>query len=666
MAEQISLDPAQVATGRNEYDITPWISAEGIDWGDGAITAYMADQSRGSSPVDYRIPNRTITMPLALKTVGGTTFTQIREIFQAKAALFQREGGWLKRITSAGTVYADIVNATLALPGSWSSAHKNFDAEAQLTLEAIPDFYGNEIDLGDNVTTTATELVFNLGGIKGNHPGRCRIVVDEDDADSQLGLLWGMRYYDAAATARLAYEAELMTPLDTSVVATLTGASGGGTNNSVRHANLSFDWTPVLSTDLLAGGALTHKGSYRVWARVQSEGLLPPQLRLVWDVGDMASPVENAPATPFAYALMLVDLGEVRLDPVPVGTHRWRGQIQGKKRATSGTSAVNIDKVWLVPLDESAGSLRAPFETSSGVTLLSARDDFTQTSGALAGKTATVGGVWGGGGDANDFAVVDAEDLVERTALSDAANTGRFNPVGASMTAVAAQVDVWVSAAEAAYIGLLVRYSSSTVFAMSMLTFTPGDVHRLGLWFMSGGYAPFNPTDRELLLSPQTWYTQRVVITADGRWAIYVFPAGSQPTGPIVGGQHSFLATAGSHAAGQSGLFDHYLGSIPVTRRFRNFRTWVPTLDAVLHPSQSAELRTDGMFREDSTGTAYGPVGQVLGDLPRLPPAGLEGRIVEVFLKGSRGDLGVLPDNGIDDISARAFYRPSWLTVPGT
>ncbi len=54
------------------------------------------------------------------------------------------------------------------------------------------------------------------------------------------------------------------------------------------------------------------------------------------------------------------------------------------------------------------------------------------------------------------------------------------------------------------------------------------------------------------------------------------------------------------------------------------------------------------------------------GELPRIPPAGLEGRTCEVFIKGSRGDFGQLPDNGVDDISARVTYRPSWLFVPGT
>jgi len=71
------------------------------------------------------------------------------------------------------------------------------------------------------------------------------------------------------------------------------------------------------------------------------------------------------------------------------------------------------------------------------------------------------------------------------------------------------------------------------------------------------------------------------------------------------------------------------------------------------------------MIREDSTGTAYGPVSQVIGDLPRLPPT-VQGRTTEVFIKASRGDFDTLPDTGIDDLSARITYRPVWLTVPGS
>jgi hypothetical protein len=69
------------------------------------------------------------------------------------------------------------------------------------------------------------------------------------------------------------------------------------------------------------------------------------------------------------------------------------------------------------------------------------------------------------------------------------------------------------------------------------------------------------------------------------------------------------------------------------------------------------------MFREEATGAAFGPVSHVTGDLPRIPPSGSEGRTVQFFLKASRGDFATLPDTGVDDISARALYRPSFLLV---
>ena len=82
-----------------------------------------------------------------------------------------------------------------------------------------------------------------------------------------------------------------------------------------------------------------------------------------------------------------------------------------------------------------------------------------------------------------------------------------------------------------------------------------------------------------------------------------------------------------------------------------------------MYANQSVQLTTDGMFREDSGGTAYGPVSNVRGDLPRIPPT-TDGRTTEIFLKATRGDLDGLSDSGIDNISARVTYRPSWLFVP--
>ena len=123
------------------------------------------------------------------------------------------------------------------------------------------------------------------------------------------------------------------------------------------------------------------------------------------------------------------------------------------------------------------------------------------------------------------------------------------------------------------------------------------------------------------------------------------------------------LATGGALASGKNGIFDRAVDTEMQVRYYDDFRGAVaPTLDAVLYPGQSAELRTEGMYRESADGAAYSSVAST-GDLPRLPVSGLEGRKVELFIKGSRGDFDQLPDSGIDDISARVTYRPCWLYI---
>jgi hypothetical protein len=165
-------------------------------------------------------------------------------------------------------------------------------------------------------------------------------------------------------------------------------------------------------------------------------------------------------------------------------------------------------------------------------------------------------------------------------------------------------------------------------------------------------------------VAPDVWYSMRLAVDASGRWAFWCWPAEAQAGQPIAVGSDTALATGGALASGKPTFFDLNTAATANTRQYKNFKVWVPTFDAVLHANQSAELRWDGMFREDSGGTAYGPVSHVVGDLPRIPPSGLEGRTVEVFLKWTRGDFDQLPDSGIDAGSAQVTYNPSYLFVP--
>jgi hypothetical protein len=125
------------------------------------------------------------------------------------------------------------------------------------------------------------------------------------------------------------------------------------------------------------------------------------------------------------------------------------------------------------------------------------------------------------------------------------------------------------------------------------------------------------------------------------------------------------LATGGALDDGYVGVYDAYVEAKALIREYDNFACWVPVRDAAVYSLQKATLSTDGMYRIDSSGSAYGPVSRVVGNLPRLPAGGLENRPTELFLKGSRGNLTGFPDSAIDDIAAKVYTQRSWLMVPG-
>jgi hypothetical protein len=348
-SERITLDPSEVSTGRTEFDITPWIDHEGIDWGDAQIAAFMSETDVGEVPVDFRWPNRQITIPLAFVNRGTITGQVARARLQAKLALFQREGGWIKRVTnSGGTVYADVVDGAFhATSAPGYASNRDEDYEASATLSLIPEFYGNEITLADHSTTTADELVFTETTVRGDVPGRVRMVVDNDQASAQASLVYGFRArnHDSATTARLAWEVEAFASLGTGARAALAGASGGTV--VANTAGASWDIVVVDST-------FTHQGHYRVFSRVYSSAGTA-MVRWTYST-DGLNFVNNEPVTLTGNStFQVVDLGQMDIRKPPVGTHSWTGTLQ---HMSLGSNA-RFDKVWFVPADEYSGVVRS-------------------------------------------------------------------------------------------------------------------------------------------------------------------------------------------------------------------------------------------------------------------------------------------------------------------
>lgn len=96
-----------------------------------------------------------------------------------------------------------------------------------------------------------------------------------------------------------------------------------------------------------------------------------------------------------------------------------------------------------------------------------------------------------------------------------------------------------------------------------------------------------------------------------------------------------------------------------------------PVADEAIYADKTMEARTDGVFREDSIGGPYNPVGIVTGDLPRIPPSGLENRPVELLVKPTRGSIvqasNASPDpdaSATDTFTVTVKYRPSYMFRP--
>jgi len=402
--ERVILDPAEVALpDRDELDLHagPFqVREEGIDWGTAEIEAFMAQQQVGEAMIDYRLPNRTITIPLTLGASGS--FDEARLLLQAKVSRINEEGGWLKREVPGGKHgFFDLVKATLKYGGSsWQAREGGFDPDVELVLEALPDFYGDVVTLGIHEGTG--DLAWTEQ-IEGNLPGRVDLEIVDLSGWNQFALGWAFRCrnYSSAASGGWVFQAEALDLLGAAEEASIEGASGGKT---VRYPSLGTDWTPILAT--LIGGVtyLTHVGVYDVWARVYTTSATLPWLRLVYDVGDLIAPAENEQVQiPQAGGFYLVNLGQVSIQPTGLGAHRWAAEIQG--RGEEGGENVHVDRLWFLCADEGSGILKGSTITSSG-TSQTGRDSFNQAAGALAGKIAEVGGTWSGAGDADDFVVV--------------------------------------------------------------------------------------------------------------------------------------------------------------------------------------------------------------------------------------------------------------------
>jgi hypothetical protein len=463
----------------------------------------------------------------------------------------------------------------------------------------------------------------------GDYPSRVRIIVTDTSGNTQNSLVWGFRsrYYSAAATAGLFYEAEAMTPIGGASAVTFSGASGG---HVVEQSSLpSGSWVSILSTTLTSGSAaLTHQGSYRVWARVYTD-VTDMQLQFLWAVGSLSVPATNdAVAIPGADAFYLVDLGTVRLDAPAVGTSVWYGVIQAYAAAGG---AVCIDELFFQPLDEAAGELvyTSALSPSTIVTPAYAPSSVSNGSGSSPAvewtEDMTTGAMYvapitpESGGNFSYPLVMDA--------------IGYTIPTACTILGIEVAINMG---------GILTYPGASDQFVQLLKAGSA----------VGSNLATFEPVDAPTVPG-QNVNATRIYGGPGNLWGTTWTPAQINATGFGV----TFTAGASQDQAAAMSV-----NTVRITVYY-TYGGFSVAEDAVVYADEATQLTTQGMFRTPGS-SIYGPVAQVTGDLPRLPPSGIEDRPAQLFVKPSRGDLNTLPDSGLDTFTVQVVYRPTWLSRP--
>jgi hypothetical protein len=584
------------------------------------------------------------------------------------------KGGTYSRPYRDGRLIFDLEGLAAGDPGNyegrrWVQRGQKFST----TLEALPYGRGEKQTRTLRSQTTDPVLVFEESLIPGSVRALGELEITDTAAQTRRGLVAGIElpdYDPTAATAKLYYQAEALTPLGSSTLAESVGAVGAGKN--VVRATLESSRRELLSTKLVAGSAhLTHVGTFRVFARVKTEQARPNDLYfwLSWGQGDLVERVVNDPfelASSNTIDYWIIDLGIIRISKATVGKQRWEGRIIGAIGEGQQVMEVSIDDVRLVPVGAAALRATRSVTTPGPPTTFARLDHFEQQSlpsPPLNGKSANIGGVWATSGGTGDF----ENDGSKRLVRKDEYSAKRLALLPGSISgAVAMRITVgeyefWTGGTRSQ--GILVRYIDANNYVTLKRVYD--GVSKIQ-WMLNVVVAGVK---YELVGSvPEGALDIAIFVSASGYWAAYATSNIGGPLGePIAHGFHSALVTGGALAAGQIGLWDERVGPsswMGMVRYFDELQVWVPADPALISPGRRLRWRHDGVQREDAAGgELWSPVGYE-GDPLLIPPSTKAQDVMRAIVFPTRGDLDVLPDSGAsDDFTAQLALTSRHVSV---
>lgn len=571
------------------------------------------------------------------------------------------KGGTYRRIPPDGeAIIFDVLRAEITdVPQDTGIPMRR--AEIGIAFECKPHGRGPEYAASavvDEAVLPVLSLPTNVP-IKGDVSALGRLVVTERATQNQARLLWGLRslYNDGLSEW---VDATTRTTIGTATV------SGG----AVQAFGSDSLLTPAFSTQASGGGAhLAHVGDFRVFARAQAPtaGGASSRIALDWADGDLLRRTVNssvslspgANASGGSGAIRLIDLGLVRLRA---------GRWEGKVLVAGGNAA--IFGLLLMPVAEGGGDVNvAPSLVPSSYASVDPLSGGA-SSALVTRNTVNVGlgGIWAGGGDADDFFGAAAFGFTDRYYRNFNTDTAaRVDWLPTSLTATLVSVDVQTSAYSpngSQQLGVIARAASATDYIYAFLSVSTLSTSASTLKI--GGIGTVVGSVQRLLPFAATagaWYTITLLVDVAGRCYAWVTPQGVRPTGTpdLIWAAQAALATGGARAAGFAGIYDNFAFNPgnPV-RYYQNFKAYAPVQDAALFSGRQLEVRSDSVRRQDSGAAIWGNVAAE-GDYLYVPQSGPANRSSRIAVAVTRG---AYDDPAIDPLRAQLYVTPRYRVVP--
>lgn len=643
------------------------------------ITAGSID-TEGDPLIHSRVGNRTVEIVVRCEGTNAVIDPhdqmreRITELAQKVGKLHgtrdpsdpSRTGTLKRTLTNGDVVYFDVLDAEIDVPADWDFIH-NDSVEVTLTLECKPFAWGAEETGGSFTETTLPEAVFTVTGVKGDVPALGRLLVEDDSSNDQWFFHWGLQppsqypgTATASTTAALGYEAEALTPLNGAAgTAVVSRVTSGGTAVKLE---VGASYAAILGTDIGGTAAMSHVGSYRVWARIlvsQATSAGTVSVRLEWRPSAAGKYAANEPTvigpdqnTDWHYR----DLGLITIPRALTGAQQWDGRIVGK--STSGVGNVFIDRLMLVPVDGGYGEAAMVPPTTETPAEYVARDDFIAGTATIAGTVLSVGGTWSVVGSGGTFLLSDG--------LLFHAGTATGTMFALAGTAQHANIAVAAHHDPGRKSGMLARYKGTgdylayiaegqTSTAIASTTYYEVILCSGGIaGTIASGYEPFGNTEAVY---------RQIHVDTSGRWSTYAGRSIDNISAQA-SGQDSRLATSGTLNTGQFGLIDAGGTATDYSRSWDNFRAWEPEYDAAIFAGRQAQIHHNRAEHQDSSGSAIARIADYQGDYLHIPPAGVEGGTSRFFVRPVRNLPATTNDPAIDDVSGTVYYTPRYWVIP--